>query len=599
MPPSTPAIIPDTNFLLDCPEVHREKWRLRPLEILVPETVMRELRGLSNSDDKILAERAAKALSVLEALRASPPPANPKGNVRVTFLSREPDVRPPLQAGVPDHRLIALAREWLIGQPPRFCAILTHDRRLSYIAEALAVLVVIPDASRRFHEELRCKYEWWQSSHTTAPDDALPSPLASFRSPRPASHATLDDFVQDVHRRLAAMDHRALLFLAPLQARLALTAKIVAGVPDPARRTVFVVVESSAACRFWAGELRQRWGFSPSEVQVFGQDDVERLDRARAVLYRHDQVVRRLPVHAARLAQAGRALTVVVDGCDLLDPVSLSLLLYESDQFVGYNHYPVEHAQAPGNRMLGAFLRNRMLLSYSFADADRDGWGRPVDFHPRPIAFAPEERAYWDGLNADYLRIRERAIARHPKLADADAFWETLLGLLESQAVPEEAELIRLWEQREQTAQLAQGKLETVTGLLKSLAAKGQRGLVFDHVRLWTPVLLKQLTAAGLRAAELPAEGDPEPIWSQFIGGKLDALLITRTPALDLPGAHIHQLILLTPLCPMAQLNAMVDWALSHTQAREPLRVETLYVDDTPEALAMLELAEGGFGLRY
>jgi hypothetical protein len=46
-------------------------------------------------------------------------------------------------------------------------------------------------------------------------------------------------------------------------------------------------------------------------------------------------------------------------------------------------------------------------------------------------------------------------------------------------------------------------------------------------------------------------------------------------------------------------ISTMVDWALTHMQGDETLCIDLLYVDDTPEKVAMLELAEACFDLRY
>ena len=61
-----PAVLPDTNFLLEFPAVHRENWQIPGLEILISETVIGELRGLSFSADPHLASRAKAALQEIE-----------------------------------------------------------------------------------------------------------------------------------------------------------------------------------------------------------------------------------------------------------------------------------------------------------------------------------------------------------------------------------------------------------------------------------------------------------------------------------------------------------------------------------------------------
>jgi hypothetical protein len=76
-------------------------------------------------------------------------------------------------------------------------------------------------------------------------------------------------------------------------------------------------------------------------------------------------------------------------------------------------------------------------------------------------------------------------------------------------------------------------------------------------------------------------------------------LVVSKVPALDLPGANFHQLIILTPLRPMDEVLAMIDWCLSHTQTKDAIRLDVLFAEDTPEDIAMLELAAASFELRY
>jgi len=111
--------------------------------------------------------------------------------------------------------------------------------------------------------------------------------------------------------------------------------------------------------------------------------------------------------------------------------------------------------------------------------------------------------------------------------------------------------------------------------------------------------LLNQLGQAGIKIAELPIGESQRKVWDQFAGNRLDTLLLSDIPAIDLPGSNFHQLIILTPLRPMDEILSMIDWVLSHTQTNDALRLDLLYVDDTPEEIAMIELAEASFGLRY
>ena len=88
-------------------------------------------------------------------------------------------------------------------------------------------------------------------------------------------------------------------------------------------------------------------------------------------------------------------------------------------------------------------------------------------------------------------------------------------------------------------------------------------------------------------------------IWNQFAGNRFDTLILSSVPLLDLQMANLHQLIILTPLSPMDEELAMIDWALSHTQTKDAMRLDVLFAVDTPEEIAMLELAEASFELEY
>jgi hypothetical protein len=160
-------------------------------------------------------------------------------------------------------------------------------------------------------------------------------------------------------------------------------------------------------------------------------------------------------------------------------------------------------------------------------------------------------------------------------------------------------DLIKHREQLEQMAQIAHNKLDCVRKLIQPTHKQPYRRLIFDYTRQWTPVLLKQLNLGGSSVDELPVRENQRIIWDQFAGNRLNTLLLSDVPALDLPGANIHQLIILTPLRPMEEILGMIDWALSHTQTNDALRLDLLYVDDTPEEIAMIELAEASFDLRY
>lgn len=596
-----PIILPDTNFLLTYPAVHKHNWALRPVEIAISETVRGELIGQANRPGSPSAVQASRALTELNQLQAQVQQGNnayQKGKIVVSFVPRPTSVPQPLDRNSPDHQLIALAQQQLLADPPRFCAILTNDEVLSQIAEALSVLVVTPrdrESFRGFDGELGRKYEWWARSQQTRETQSV---QAIARPPQLNPEPYFDRVIRSVYHRVRAARHRAILSLAPLRARLGLTLRLIERVPKPEKRTVLLIVESRESAQYWAAVLRRQGSFEAGEVPVFGLDNLDSPENTRVLVYCHDQLGRRLPQHLARLTQAHQSLTAIVDGCDLLDPVDLAQLLFECDQFIGMCRYPLEYAQTPGHRMLNAFLRDRSILSYSFADAECDGWGHPFDLYLHSVSFTSEERREWERLNADYVRLREQAMRRHPELRKADNFWETLHSMLLKKALPEEAQLIPLREGRERMALLARNKLGAVKQLLCATPKRPYGRLILDYDGQWTPGLLDQLKT-GTKVAELKHGNSQDDVWGRFLDGELDTLLLSQSPRLDLPCGPIHQLVILTPLRPMPEISDVVDWTLTHTKSQDSLRVDLLYVSGTPEELAMFELAESSFDLRY
>mgnify|MGYP001028566870 FL=1 len=603
MPEHTPSVLPDTNFLLDHPAVHEENWLLPSLEILITETVISELRGLAKSVDPNLARKAQIALQEIEKYQGVPSdPTENQTDVVVKIVERYTNLVAPLDPQIPDHQLIAYAHKQLHSNPPRFCAILSNDKILREIAEVLAVYTVSRQNDNRFHQELLRKYEWWIKVNDAKRLNKTPVKKALIKSVRrkPATkQIRLSRMIKKLYRRIESVGCRTTVFLAPLQARLTLALEIVNRQRNPDRHVVIVVVRNKEMAQFWAGELRQMGKFTTTQVEIFGTDPAERLDQARIVIYRHDQVSRRLPQHVSRLAQAEKKITAVVDGCDLLDPVELALLLYECDQFIGLNHLPIGCRHTPGHRMLNAALHNHSLIDYSFADAERDGWGHPCDLYLNEIQFSLEELQAYDQINTNYVQQRQRAIQKYPELSDTESFWDQLDRLLERAAKPELVDMIKYREQLEEMAQICRGKLEKVNMLLALVTKQPYRRLIFDFTRQWTPVLLNHLNKLAGFAAELPHGEEQRKVWDQFAGNRINTLVLSDVPAIDLPGANFHQLIILTPLRPMAEILDMIDWALSHTQTNDALRLDLLYVSGTPEEIAMIELAEASFNLRY
>ena len=517
-------------------------------------------------------------------------------------MERCSDLIAPLDPQKPDHQLIAYAKKQHLQDSARFCAILSNDKELCDIAGALTVIAVSRHSDHRFHNELLRKYEWWEKANTverTASSLVKPAQKARPQISYINQQIQLVRSVKKLYRRIDASGCRTTIYLAPVKARQALTLEVINRLRNPDRQVVIVVVENRTAAQFWAGELRQMGNFPPSKLQIFGIDPAERLDQAKAVIYCHDQIARRFPQHVSRLNHAQKRITAVVDGCDLLDPVELAILLYECDQFIGLSHLPLGYRHTRGHRMLNIVLHNRSLMDYTFADAERDGWNHSFDLYLSEIQFTSDERQIWNEINTDYLRLRNRAIKEFPELGESEDFWETLERMLENIARPDLADLIKQREQLEQMAQIGKNKLERIKQLLQSVPKHPYRRLLFDYTRQWTPVLLNQLNQAGIKVAELPLDENQRQIWDQFAGDRLDTLLLSDVPTFEMPGAHFHQLIILTPLQPMEEVLAMIDWSLSHTQTTAALRLDLLYVADTPEKIAMMALAEASFDLQY
>jgi hypothetical protein len=305
------------------------------------------------------------------------------------------------------------------------------------------------------------------------------------------------------------------------------------------------------------------------------------------------------PKYVTRLHQAGSRLTVLADGCDAMDPVAAAVLLNESDQFFGIKRFPAGYQRTPSSRLMNVALRNNLVLEYTFGDAERDGWGHPFELVLHKIEFTPGELSYWDEINAKFIQRRQRAFENHPELSTCADFWETLNEVLSNAVDMEDVELIKVREEREQLAQLAQNKASCVFDLFAESAAAPApyRRLVFDCERQWTHLLLKGSDKVGVKAGELEAGEEQSKTWEHFTGSKLNTLILSTVPNQDLPRCIYHQLIILTPLRPLSEIMAMLDWVLSHTFIKESLRIDLLYTRDTPEELAMMETAEAIQGI--
>ncbi|MFH1636107.1 MAG: hypothetical protein ABIG63_19110, partial [Chloroflexota bacterium] len=183
--------------------------------------------------------------------------------------------------------------------------------------------------------------------------------------------------------------------------------------------------------------------------------------------------------------------------------------------------------------------------------------------------------------------------------------WSDLQELLETVADSRTADLFRLRERREELAQIASAKLETMLALLAPDGGEAGQNLVYDPGGLWSPNLQKALSERGLKvetgAATTTTNDEWENLWRRFEAGKVNVLLFSTVPPFGLPRANIDRLIVTTPVMSLATLAAATDWALTHANPfiRHHVEIHLLYVPQTPEEQAMLDFADTVCGLRF
>ena len=401
--------------------------------------------------------------------------------------------------------------------------------------------------------------------------------------------------------RIRSMHHKAVLSIAPLEARIALTAHMVPILTQHKNRVIFLFTEDDSQASYWARQLRKRCELPSGAVRVFGEDGVSHVHGTRVVIYRHAQIERRYGQHAARFKDLGRRITTVVEGCDLLEPAWIAMLLFECDQFIGFTPYPIDHPQATAGRMLTSLFQQRVGATYTFADAERDGWLRSFDLHRHPIELTADERELYETTNEEFLALHSRLQREYPEISRTSDLWQCLRRLLVRVVDHEAARLFVLQEQREQLAQMASSKLDAALDLVRGVESPA-RCLILDFEKLWTKLLVKDLSEAGLAVevfGESADELDGTNVWRDFEKGNMDCLILQRTPPQDYVGARINQVITMTPLTPLSSLAATVDWSLSHAVGGPIMSVDLLYTANTPEQQAMADIADGCFGLRF
>lgn len=254
----------------------------------------------------------------------------------------------------------------------------------------------------------------------------------------------------------------------------------------------------------------------------------------RVLIFRHDQIERRLNQYVSRFRQRGREVVALVDGCELVKPVGISMLLFACSRFVGFTQHPFDHAQATAGRMLGAFFRQQTVATYSFADAEADGWGHPYDFIRRPVLLADDQEEQYDQINQKFVTIRNLIRQQYAELAETNDFWQSLHDLLDRTVDHQAGSLFELREMREEVAQMASGKLDVVDRLVNH-SGQPARCLIFDHEQLWTGVLKKHFGRQGKQVAVAEkgiGEEAWQSIWREFEQARLDCLILHEVPPL-------------------------------------------------------------------
>ena len=258
-----PAVLPDTNYLMEYPSLYQEEWLLKPVEILISETVCSELYGLSHNPDLSRSQKARRALEEIEKLKGSiSGGVGEQIGVKVIFVDRFTEIKPPLDAHKPDHQIIAQAQKMLSTKEPRFCAILSNDKELSDIAEALSVIVINRYNGPRFHQELKRKFVWWQKSHEASLTHSVgklnPSDKPIIAQETSKREASLTKATKQLLRRMKAAGNEFALYIAPLQARIELAAQIITHIAKFKNRVALIIVELMEEANYWKGEILQK-----------------------------------------------------------------------------------------------------------------------------------------------------------------------------------------------------------------------------------------------------------------------------------------------------------------------------------------------------
>ncbi len=390
MKPTISILIPDTNYLMDYPDVYEEKWRIAPVRILVCETVESELRGLTKDKNATRSALAQRALDTLDRYRSGAfaweefnkaMEGDADGKVSIGFVKRCTEYIPPLDPTNNDHQIIALAHLVSSANKDGFCAILSNDNELRNIATVQNLIAVARNKGERFHTDLETMYAWKQKEYA-ALERLQPDQEGRPRKRPNQAGLAFDRFIRKLYRKVQSLEYRTTIFLPSLQARIRFTIEVAQRVRNPEKQIILVFLKDRDTERYWAGEIRQKVGFSANEAIVFGDETNERLDKARIIFYQHEQICQHLPQHIARWTKLKKKVTAVVDGCDILEPVELAILLYECVQFIGLNHLPWNDNGARGRKMLDTVLYKPLAARLFFHRGGAGRLGPPVRVQP-------------------------------------------------------------------------------------------------------------------------------------------------------------------------------------------------------------------------
>ena len=595
---NVPALVVDTSFLMkQFGAVHELDWQLKPIEIIIPPITVIEVHNhLGKSEDETL-DRARAAKKILDKLdfdqkKGIEQYAN--GNLKIAFIATPAQVPPPLDAGDPDHQIIASALDLQTDDPQRFVALLTADAGQYHIAESLgipSIYISEEQTPAKFQKELLLKHEWWGKTK------GRPVPI-------PAKKRYLDPEKQEVQRReiirrlagfIRSQKHHTILAVSSRQTRLSLVAHLIKVSRSPARRIYLIVVGSKTEADYWKTALRDIGLFTVDEVRSFEDRKSNSISETRAFVYSRDQL-EDLPRHIGQLNDQHQRLTGIVEGCDRFSIAELAPLLFDCDQFVGLCYDPLRLPESTDQRVLKGFLHSSPIKAYTFTDAEYDGWGQPFNFQSHGVFLNSQENSELDAINDEYFKLRKQAEQRIPHWRNESEFWDNLYCFLRYDIAADEAELIQMRECREQIIMASDNKKALVERLFSESAPGPYRCVIFDFRRQWTDSLGKLLAEMGLRTAELKPDEFQRAIWYQFITGELDVLFVSEIPDPYLAVGDINRLIIMTPLHPVYEIVEIIDWGMENTAPENVLQIDLLYTERTLEQEAMMKVSDACFG---